>query len=56
MPEQVEKLVSQMPTPQPNERGILSKVDREATLGAIAELRAGGAAAVVKRSIGWRKR
>jgi HEAT repeat protein len=35
-----------MPTPQPNERGILSKVDREATLKAIAELHAGGDASV----------
>jgi hypothetical protein len=46
MPESVKQLVEQMPTPQPNERGILSKVDREATLKAIAELHAGGDASV----------
>ena len=43
MPESIKSLVNQMPTPQPNERGILSKVDREATLKAVAELHAGGA-------------
>lgn len=46
MPESIKSLVSQMPTPQPNERGILSKVDREATLKAIADLHSGGAEAV----------
>jgi hypothetical protein len=46
MPEEVKKLVAQMPTPQPNERGILSKNDREATLKAIADLHAGGDASV----------
>jgi HEAT repeat protein len=48
MPESIKSLVNQMPTPQPNERGILSKVDREATLKAVAELRAGGAEAVTE--------
>ena len=46
MPESVKTLVEQMPTPQPNERGILSKNDREAVLKAIAELQAGGDASV----------
>jgi HEAT repeat protein len=46
MPESVKTLVSQMPTPEPNERGILSKVDRDATLKAIVELHAGGDAFV----------
>jgi hypothetical protein len=46
MPEDVKKLVDQMPTPQPNERGILSKNDREATFKAIADLHAGGDASV----------
>ncbi|MEX2142294.1 MAG: HEAT repeat domain-containing protein [Pirellulales bacterium] len=40
--EQVKKLVAAMPAPEPNERGILSKIDRNATLKAIAELHAGG--------------
>jgi hypothetical protein len=44
MPEQVKSLVDKMPTP--DGRGILSEVDREATLKAIAELLAGGSDAV----------
>jgi HEAT repeat protein len=48
MPESVKTLVNHMPTPQPNERGILSKVDRDVTLKAIAELQAGGAEAVTE--------
>jgi HEAT repeat protein len=46
MPESVKALVNRMPMPQPNERGILSKVDRDATLAAITELHAAGAGAV----------
>ncbi len=40
MSEQVKKLVGRMPVP--DDRGILSKVDRDATLGALADLHAGG--------------
>jgi hypothetical protein len=42
MSEQVKKLVDLMPAPEPNERGILSNIDRNATLKALAELHAGG--------------
>ena len=45
--EEIKKLVDRMPAPAPNERGILSNVDRDETLKALAELQAGGEAAVV---------
>jgi hypothetical protein len=44
MPEQVKTLVDKMPAP--DGRGILSEIDREATLKAIAELHFGGDASV----------
>jgi HEAT repeat protein len=46
MPAPIKQLVDRMPAPQPDERGILSKVDRAATLEALAELHAGGAESV----------
>jgi hypothetical protein len=44
--EQIKTLVDRMPEPSPNERGILSNIDREKTLEALSELHAGGDAAV----------
>jgi hypothetical protein len=44
--EEIKQLIDRMPSPAPNERGILSNIDREVTLKALAELHAGGDAAV----------
>ena len=45
MREQVQKLVSRMP--EPDDRGILSNVDRNDTLEALADLHGGGAESVI---------
>jgi hypothetical protein len=44
--EEVKKLVNRMPAPAPNERGILSSIDREETLKALVELHSERDAAV----------
>ena len=44
MPEDLKTLIEKMPSP--DGRGILSEVDRDATIKAIAEMHAGGAEAV----------